>query len=152
MVHHDSLLQGWAHPHGTKALVLLYVILAAASLAGLQQGRARASAYVFWPFTTLVTMVVVMIADVLVFGVVDKLAGADLSDHWYVVLPFLLICGFIGGLAWAEKGKPLETIERRGAMLFDGETAQRAMRKRRAKTGSGPVPLTVAGVAVPFGD
>ena len=131
--------------------MLLYVILAA-SLLGLQQGRARTSAYVLWPFTTLVTMVVVMIVGVIVFGVVDLLAGTRVSDHWYVTLPYLLLSGFVGELAWAERGKPLETIKRRGAMLFDGQGAQNAMRKRRDKAGSQPLPLTVAGVAVPFGD
>ncbi len=49
---------------------------------------------------------------------------------------------------------PLAGFERRGAMVFDGGAAQVAARKLRTQTRFAleRMPLTVAGVAVPFAD
>ncbi|EQD71726.1 hypothetical protein B1A_05655, partial [mine drainage metagenome] len=37
---------------------MLYVLIGASSLAGLIRGKARARAYLLWPFTTVVTLVI----------------------------------------------------------------------------------------------
>lgn len=150
MVHHDSLMHDWTH--GTRGLVLLYAIFAAASLAGLKQGRATARAYVLWPFTTLVTVFVVGLASEFIVSALSKLIGETSTAKNLASLALYVAGGFLGGLFWARLGRPLAAIERRGAMLFDGHAAQRETRKLRAKGGPQAMPLTVAGVAVPFED
>ncbi|MGH8229362.1 MAG: type IV secretion system DNA-binding domain-containing protein, partial [Steroidobacteraceae bacterium] len=149
MVHHDSLIHGWTH--GTKSLVLLYAIFAAASFAGLKQGRATARAYVLWPFTTLITLFVVGLASEFIVSALSKLIGETSVAKNLASLAVYIAGGFLGGLFWARRGRPLAAIERRGAMLFDGQAAQRETRKLRAKAGAQSM-LTVAGVAVPFED
>ncbi len=149
VVHHDSLIHGWTH--GTKSLVLLYAIFAAASFAGLKQGRATARAYVLWPFTTLITLFVVGLASEFIVSALSKLIGETSVAKNLASLAVYIAGGFLGGLFWARRGRPLAAIERRGAMLFDGQAAQRETRKLRAKAGAQSM-LTVAGVAVPFED
>ena len=149
VAHHETLIHAWTH--GTKGLVLLYAIFAAASLAGLKHGRATARAYVFWPFTTLVTLFVVGLAGEFIVSALSRLIGETPTAKTLASLALYVAGGFLGGLFWARRGRPLAAIERRGAMLFEGQTAQRETRKLRAKDGA-PSLLTVAGVAVPFGD
>ena len=72
-----------------------------------------------------------------------------------VSLVLYMAGGFLGGLYFARKTRPLASIERRGALVFDGGEAQRATRKRLSKArwrAPGPLPLTVAGIAMPFED
>ncbi len=148
--HHDTLIHAWTH--GTRGLVLLYAIFAAASFAGLKQGRATARAYVLWPFTTLVTLFVVGLASEFIISALSKLIGETPTAKNIAALALYVAGGFLGGLFWARRGRPLAAIERRGAMLFDGQAAQRETRKLRAKADAQSMPLTVAGVAVPFED
>ena len=149
-VAHNTLTYTWTH--GTKGLVLLYAIFAAASIAGLKQGRATARAYVLWPFTTLVTLFVVGLASEFIISALSKLIGETPTAKSVAALALYVAGGFLGGLFWARRGRPLAAIERRGAMLFDGQAAQRETRKLRAKADAQSMPLTVAGVAVPFED
>ena len=149
-MNHNALIHAWTH--GTKGLVLLYGIFAGASLAGLKQGRATTRAYVLWPFTTLVTVFVVGLSSEFIVSALSKLIGQTPTAKTLASLALYIAGGFLGGLFWARRGRPLAAIERRGAMLFDGEAAQRETRKLRAKTGRQSMPLTVAGVAVPFED
>jgi hypothetical protein len=60
--------------------------------------------------------------------------------------------GFLGGLYWAHCGRPAAAIKQRGKLVFDGNAARRATRRLRSQAGRrapGPVPLTVASIAVP---
>ena len=50
-----------------------------------------------------------------------------------VSLVLYMAGGFLGGLYFARKTRPLASIERRGALVFDGGEAQRATRKRLSK-------------------
>ncbi len=86
----------------------------------------------------------------------EKFAGLTFGGN-PLLLPLVLYMfgGFLGGLYWAKRGQPLASIERRGAMVFDGGEAQVATQKLRNKARRLPpaqMPLTVAGVAVPFED
>ncbi len=132
--------------------MLLYAIFAVASFAGLKQGRAATHAYVLWPLTTLVTLFIVGLASEFIISEMSKLIGETSTAKNIAALAIYVAGGFLGGLFWARRGRPLVAIERRGAMLFDGQVAQRKTRKRRAKSGAQSMPLTVAGVAVPFED
>jgi len=150
----NALVYTWTH--GTKGLVLLYAIIAVFSLAGLKRGRATPRQYVAWPVTTLATLVVVGLAVEVIVWALGKFAGLTFGGN-PLLLPVVLymLGGFFGGLYWAKRGRPLATIERRGAMVFDGSAAQVATQKLRAQAQRLPpaqIPLTVAGVAVPFED
>ncbi len=152
----NALIYTWTH--GTKGLVLLYAIIAVFSLAGLKRGRATLRQYIAWPVTTLATLVVVGLATQAVLGGLEKFAGLTFGGN-PLLLPLVLVPymlgGFLGGLYWAKRGQPLASMERRGAMVFDGGAAQAATSKLRSKARRLPpaqMPLTVAGVAVPFED
>jgi type IV secretory pathway TraG/TraD family ATPase VirD4 len=150
----NALIYTWTH--GTKGLVLLYAIIAVFSLAGLKRGRASLRQYIAWPVTTLATLVVVGLATQFLLWVLEKFAGLTFGGN-PLILPLVLYMfgGFLGGLYWAKRGQPLASIERRGAMVFDGGQAQAATSKLRNKARRLPpaqMPLTVAGVAVPFED
>ena len=150
----NALIYTWTH--GTKGLVLLYAIIAVFSLAGLKRGRASLRQYIAWPVTTLATLVVVGLATQFLLWVLEKFAGLTFGGN-PLILPLVLYMfgGFLGGLYWSKRGQPLASIERRGAMVFDGGAAQVATSKLRNKARRLPpaqMPLTVAGVAVPFED
>ena len=149
------VIDAWTH--GTKGFVVLYVLIAVFSLAGLIRGKATAGSYVIWPATTLATLVVVGIATQTLLWALEKFAGLGLGGARGLIVPLVLYMagGFLGGLYWARRGRPLASIERRGAMVFDGAAAQVATQKLRAKASRlAPAqrPLSVAGVAVPFED
>ena len=151
VAHHETLVHPWTH--GWRGFFFLYALVAGPSLAGLKRGRALPGSYLLWPFTSIVTIIVVGIATEIILWALGTFTGLKFSsDPIFLTAAFLLVGGFLGGLCWSQLGKPIPAVERRGAVLFDGEAAQRATRKRRAKAGSQPVPLTVAGVAVPFAD
>ncbi len=150
----NALIYDWTH--GTKGLVLLYVIIAVFSLAGLKRGRATPRQYVAWPVTTIATLVVVGLAVEVILWALDKFAGLTFGGN-PLLFPLMLYMagGFLGGLYWAKRGQPLASTERRGAMVFDGAAAQAATQKLRSQARRLPpaqIPLTVAGVAVPFED
>jgi len=148
----NALIDTWSH--GTKGLVLLYALIGVFSLAGLKRGRASLRQYIAWPVTTLATLVVVVLATQVILWALEKFAGLTFGGNPRL-LPVVLYMmgGFVGGLYWAKRGQPLAAIERRGALVFDGDAAQVATRKHRSKVRRLPpaqIPLTVAGVAVPF--
>src|SRR5450631_1773146 len=63
----------------------------------------------------------------------------------------MMMGGGLGGLYWAARGRPLQPLHARGAVVFDGADAQKETRKL-VKSSRDAAPLTVAGVAVPFED
>ncbi len=152
----NALISVWSH--GTRGLVVLYVLIGTFSLVGLIRGKAKAGAYVLWPVTTLVTLVIVGLATEVILRMLGGFTGLTLHGNPRVVpiaLALYMVGGFLGGLYWARRGRPLEPLERRGALVFDGNAAQRATRKLRSRArriGWARMPLTVAGVAVPFED
>ena len=154
MRHFHALYEEWTH--GTRALVVLYAIIAAFSLIGLARGKARAYSYMIWPVTTLVTTVVVALVSAAVDMIYRSLAPRHPAiDQAIVMLCTYMFGGFLGGLYWARRERGLEPVERRGAMVYDGDQAQRATRKlvsRAARRAPQLTPLTVAGVAVPYED
>jgi hypothetical protein len=152
----NALIYVWTH--GIRGLVVLYVLIGAFSLVGLIRGKAKPGAYLLWPFTTMVTLVVVGLATEVIFRVLGALTGTTLRGN-PALLPFsvalYMVGGFLGGLYWARRGSPLGAIERRGALVLDGDAAQRATRKlrsRASRVAPERMPVTVAGVAVPFED
>ncbi len=150
----NALIYDWTH--GTKGLLLLYVIIATFSLAGLKRGRATFRHYLAWPVTTLATLVVVGLTVQAIIWGLDKFAGLTFGGNPFLLpVTLYMLGGFLGGLYWASRSRPLAAIERRGAMVFDGGVAQEETHKLRTKARRLPpaqMPLTVAGVAVPFED
>jgi phosphotransferase system glucose/maltose/N-acetylglucosamine-specific IIC component len=45
--------------HGWHGFLLFYVLIAAFSLVGLKRGRAGFNQYLYWPITSLITLVIV---------------------------------------------------------------------------------------------
>lgn len=154
MRHVNTLIHDWTH--GTKALVVLYAIIAVFSLIGLARGKASVRSYVFWPVTSFITTVIVGLASVVIYWIYEALVPTRPAIGGVIVpLTTYMFGGFLGGLYWARRDLAMEPIERRGALVLDGERAQRATRKlvsRAARRAPQLVPLTVAGVAVPFED
>src|SRR5271170_1795952 len=85
--------------HGWHGLFVLYLVVAVFSLAGLKRGRASLQQFFFWPFTSVLTMVVV--------GLLLELSGWILGkfnlqligiyrDLFSVI--FIMMGGGIGGL------------------------------------------------------
>ena len=157
-----------------QGLVFLYAITAVSSLAGLKRGRALRRQYVAWPVTTLITLVVVGLAAPFLLWVLERFAGFTFGGN-PLLLPVVLsiLCmlgGFLGGLYWAKRGSAANKRSGafgRGALVFDGGAAQAATRKLRsrmlrAKARLAPaqpsaqplaqMPLTIAGVELPFED
>jgi type IV secretory pathway TraG/TraD family ATPase VirD4 len=143
--------------HGWHGIVMLYVLIAVFSLAGLRRGRAGLEQYVFWPFSAMATLVVVGLLVEFLSWALSSLAGVhvgDIGENALVIVVYM-IGGFVGGLYWANRGRPLGAIVGRGAMVLDGAAAQAATTKLRVKAQALPpsqIPLTVAGVAVALKD
>jgi type IV secretory pathway TraG/TraD family ATPase VirD4 len=143
--------------HGWHGIVMLYVLIAVFSLAGLRRGRAALEQYVFWPFSTMATLVVVGLLVEFLSWALSSLAGVHVGDIGENALAIVVYMfgGFVGGLYWARRGRPLGAIAGRGAMVLDGAAAQAATYKLRVKAQALPpsqIPLTVAGVAVGLKD
>ena len=159
-----------------QGLVFLYAITAVSALAGLKRGRARLPHYLAWPVTTLVTLVVVGFVAPFLLWVFERFSGFTFGGN-PLLLPVVLsiLCmlgGFLGGLYWAKRGSAASKRSgafacgalSRGALVSDGGAAQAATRKLRtrmfrARAGRTPLaqlpaqmPLTIAGVPLPFGD
>jgi type IV secretory pathway TraG/TraD family ATPase VirD4 len=143
--------------HGWHGILTLYVLIAVFSFAGLRRGRATLAQYFFWPFTTMATLVVVGLGIQALVWALTRFAGVhfgDIGENAFAVA-VAMIGGFVGGLYWARRGRPLADILGRGAMVFDRAAAQQATQKLRAMATRLPpaqIPLTVAGVAVPRED
>src|ERR1022692_4723798 len=143
--------------HGWHGIVMLYVLIAVFSLAGLRRGRAGLEQYFFWPFSTMATLVVVGLLVEFLSWALSSLAGVHVGDIGENALAIVVYMfgGFLGGLYWAKRGWPLGAIVGRGAMVLDGAAAQAATHKLRVKAQALPpsqIPLTVAGVAVGLKD
>ena len=143
--------------HGWHGIVMLYVLIAVFSLAGLRRGRANLEQYFFWPFSTMATLVVVGLLVEFLSWALSSLAGVHVGDIGENALAIVVYMfgGFIGGLYWAKRGRSLADTYGRGAMVLDGAAAQAATTKLRVKAQALPpsqIPLTVAGVAVGLKD
>ncbi len=143
--------------HGWHGIVMLYVLIAVFSLAGLKRGRAGLEQYFFWPFSTMATLVVAGLLVEFLSWALSSLAGVHVGDIGENALAIVVYMfgGFLGGLYWAKRGRPLGAIVGRGAMVLDGAAAQAATTKLRVKAQALPpsqIPLTVAGVAVGLKD
>jgi len=143
--------------HGWHGIVMLYVLIAVFSLAGLKRGRANLEQYFLWPFSTMATLVVIGLLVEFLRWALSSLAGVHVGDIGENALAIVLymIGGFVGGLYWAKRGRPLADTHGRGAMVIDGAPAQGASAKLRAKAKALPreqFPLTVAGVAIALRD
>lgn len=87
--------------HGVHGFITLYVLIALFSLAGLKRGRATFDQFLYWPFTTLPTMVVLGISISVLLGALDLLRGKvrrdwreriwgrHLHDRWLYRRPLL---------------------------------------------------------------
>lgn len=150
----DALIYTWTH--GARGFLVAYGIIALFMVAGLKHGRARARLYLALPLLALPTLVVVGLSAEVIFWALERFAHFTFGPNQiFPALLFFMAGGFVGGLYWAKRGKPLTPIERRGALVVDGGAAQVATNKLRSKAQRLPpaqMPLTVAGVAVPFED
>ena len=126
--------------HGVHGFITLYVLIALFSLAGLKRGRATFDQFLYWPFTTLPTMVVLGISiSVLLWALLTffgvKFGGIGENAFGAVIC---MIGGFTGGLYWAARGRPLTSAQGRGAVVFDGAGAQLETLNLRAKAKGKP--------------
>ena len=133
--HLNAIIDTWTH--GTKGFVVLYGLIAVFSLGGLIRGKATLRAYVLWPVTTMVTLVVVVIVTQALLWAAGQFGGfsfgADPMRELLVPLVLSMGGGFLGGWFWARQAQPLASIERRGARVFDGAAVHGASQKLRAK-------------------
>jgi type IV secretory pathway TraG/TraD family ATPase VirD4 len=140
--------------HGWHGFLVFYVLIAIFSLAGLKRAHAGLNHYMYWPITSLITLVVVgLLLEVFrwLLGKFNLPLAGIFSDLSGVI--FIMFGGFAGGMYWAARGQPLKPIHGRGAMVFDGADAKRHTRRLNADAKRGATaPLTLAGVAVPFED
>ena len=155
----SKALQAWYYDwtHGWHGLLALYLLIAAYSLAGLRRARAGFAQFFAWPFTSVVTGVLVALALEFASWLAESFWGVkqDSSGETLILIVFTMAGGYFGGLYWARKGLSAGPIAGRGAMVMDGAPAQRATRKVKAralrKPGAIP-PITLAGVAIPAKD
>jgi type IV secretory pathway TraG/TraD family ATPase VirD4 len=141
--------------HGWHGFVLLYVLIAVFSLAGLKRGRAGFDQYFYWPFTSLATMVVVGFSLELLRWLLEKFFNVHFEGVFADLIGALIVMlgGFVGGIYWAARGQPLSPLHGRGAVVFDGIEAERHTRRLNADAKRGALAtLTLAGVAVPSQD
>ena len=139
--------------HGWGTFWLLYLLVALLSFVGLKRSRAPVESYVYWPLTSLATMVVVIVVGAVLQGGLALLF--KVPDFLGVCLNVLFIMagGYLGGCYWAARGAPLKGIHGRGAVVFDGADAERHARRLDAEASRSPsTPLRVAGVAIPLED
>jgi len=143
--------------HGTHGFIVMYVIIALFQLAGMRRARASLEQYVYWPFSSMATMVVVGISISLVLWLLSALFSVHFAGIGENLLAALLAMSgsYVAGFYWAARGRPLPAFQGRGAVVADGRAAQVATQKLRTQALAKPdkqFPLTVAGVAVPFED
>jgi type IV secretory pathway TraG/TraD family ATPase VirD4 len=148
-----SAYHDWTH--GWHGLLVMYVLIAVFSLAGLKRARAGFNQYLYWPITSVFTLVAVgLLLDV--FGwIVDNIFKVHLAGIFgnLVSVLFIMFGGFAGGMYWAARGQPLKAMHGRGAVVLGGTEAQRHVRRLKSEGKRGPeAPLTLAGITVPFED
>ena len=144
-----------AWTHGWLGILLLYALIAVFSLIGLKRGRAGVQQYIWWPVTSLITLVMIVVVlaviqEVLKSAFKGQLAGAF---QMLVTAVFVLFGGFAGGLYWASRGGRLKAAHARGAVVVEGAGWQKHFRALLNPSKRGSVEsLTVAGIPVPFED
>ena len=140
--------------HDWSGFLSIYVVIAIFFLIGLKRGRASPEKYLFSPFTSLLTLVIVGLLMELLKLVLEKL-GVHLAGIFENLISLLMLMfgGFAGGLYWAARGQPSKATHGRGAVVFDGAEAQRHARRLNSNARRGAAaPLTIAGISVPFED
>lgn len=138
--------------HGWHGFFLAYGIIALFSLAGLKRGQANGRHYLFWPLTSLFTFVGVFVAMGVAWMITSHYRmtpSCPMQNLMSVII--MMMGGGLGGYWWATRGRVLQPIQGRGAVVFDGAEAQKQTRKLGKSTRSTGV-LTVAGVAVSYED
>jgi type IV secretory pathway TraG/TraD family ATPase VirD4 len=139
--------------HGPEGFIALYVLIAIFSFAGLRRARAPLEVFVRWPFTSLVTMVVVGLSFKLLKWFLDHfivLSGGVVASLGVVAA---VLGGYAGGLYWAARAAGSSGSHRRGAVVLDGTQADRQRVSHNARVRPDEAdPLTLAGVAVPYED
>lgn len=143
--------------HGWHGFLLFYGLIAVFALAGLRRARASLHAYLYWPATSLATMVITGFAIAIMRWFGTALFDATTGGIGTDLLAALLIMagGYAGGLWWGARSRPRIPEQGRGAVVTDGRAAQAASRALRGKALTHPdarFPVTVAGIAVPFDD
>ena len=151
----NALIYTWTH--GTKGLVLLYAIIAVFSLAGLKRGRASLRQYIAWPVTTLATLVVVGLAHASHLVGAGEIRRRSTFGGNPLLLPWCCTCsaGSSGACIGRSAGSRSPRSSGAGRWCSTAVPAQAATSKLRSKARRLPpaqMPLTVAGVAVPFED
>jgi type IV secretory pathway TraG/TraD family ATPase VirD4 len=141
--------------HGWRGFWIFYLLVALFSLFGLKRGRASPGKYLFWPFTTLLTLVAVAWFASAVEWAIETIFNAKLAGFFEVLLTLFCIAfgGFVGGHFWATKDQLLKASHSRGAVVFDGPEARFHARRLNSKAKyAAAASLTVAGISVPFED
>ena len=97
--------------HGWHGLIFAYGLIAAASLGGLIVGQATLRKYFFWPFTSLVTLVIVGLLGQFLFWAFGAVTGNEAGPVGQMIFSviFFLLGGFWGGLV----GRPTRRRRRR---------------------------------------
>ena len=149
-----TLIDTWTH--GLPGVALDYVLVGATSLVGLKHGEAGPAQYKRWPITTLWTLLAMGVAITVLFRAIDTVVGFNASTHLGVLAYGLALAGGYGAgrYYWATRGALPDTITMRGAIVLDGGTGPRVLRKyadqmRRRREA---LPLTLAGVGVHVDD
>ena len=120
--------------HGWHGFFVAYALIAIFSLAGLRRARAGLDQYGYWPFTSLATLVAVGLLSELIQWILGTWLHLQLAGVFGDLVGAIILMGggFVGGLYWASRGRPLKAVHGRGAVVFDGTDAQRHTRRLNA--------------------
>jgi hypothetical protein len=140
---------------GTKGVVLAYVIVAAFSLFGLKRSRAAVQHYLYWPLTSLITLVVLGVLLAVTQAILQSAFKVQLSGASQIFLGalFMVFGGFAGGVYWGSRSGGIKAAHARGAVVLQGAGWQRLFGglMNRSK-GRAVESVSLAGIAVPFED
>jgi len=130
--------------HGTSGLVIAYVLVLVALVAGLAQARSAAHKYLLAP---LLAAPLLLLAALCISLLAAVLRGVGWSAGWIQpTVGFLgsMTLGFIGGRALALAPTTREPKHRRGAVIAKAPIKEIQVH--------GAVPVTLAGVSMPLAD
>jgi type IV secretory pathway TraG/TraD family ATPase VirD4 len=151
--HITSAYESWSS--GTKGFLLAYVLVAAFSLFGLKRGRATAQQYLFWPLSSLVTLVVVGVLLAIMQAILQSVFKTPPTAVLEVLVSalFMVFGGFGGGLYWASRSGRNKALHARGAVVMETAQSQRHARGLETQARRSTVEsLTLVGIPVPFED